>query len=99
MPSPFGEGPPSEGRDSPLLVREDAVRMAAENKLRHADYMCLRQIRCEYHEGVLTLRGAVPTYHLKQIAQTLVCSLNGILEVNNRLEVGPAADSGSQRPR
>jgi osmotically-inducible protein OsmY len=91
MSVPFGQGQPSKGRHSPVLAREDAVRTAAEATLRHADYLPLRRIRCEYHEGVLTLRGSVPTYHLKQIAQTLVCSLNGILEVNNRLEVGPAA--------
>ncbi len=97
MSSPFGQRQPSEGRESPLLAREDAVRFAAEAKLRHADYWPLRRIRCEYHEGVLTLRGEVPSYHLKQVAQTLVASLNGILEVNNRLEVSSAADGESHR--
>lgn len=88
----FGQGQPSKGRQPPVLAREDAIRTAAETKLRQASYRPLRQVRCEFHEGVLTLRGRVPTYHLKQMAQTLIGSLDGILEVSNRLEVGPDAD-------
>jgi osmotically-inducible protein OsmY len=55
-------------------------------------------VKCDYHEGVLTLRGWVPTYHQKQVAQTLVQSLAGVLEVKNRLEVMPASGS-PRKPR
>jgi BON domain len=33
------------------------------------------------------LRGAVPSYYLKQIAQELVRDLDGVLLVNNQIKV------------
>jgi len=98
MSMSFGKGQPSKGHHALLLAREEAVRAAAEARLRQAEYLPLRQIRCEFHEGVLTLRGWVPTYYLKQLAQTLVGSLDGILELNNRLEVGSARDGAPPSP-
>jgi osmotically-inducible protein OsmY len=47
----------------------------------------LHLISCEFHEGVLTLRGRVSTFYLKQVAQEMIRRLDGAGEVNNRLEV------------
>ncbi|MGO9115872.1 MAG: BON domain-containing protein [Thermoguttaceae bacterium] len=44
-------------------------------------------VACEFHEGVLALRGRVPSFYLKQMAQTLIRGLDGVGEINNRLEV------------
>jgi osmotically-inducible protein OsmY len=47
----------------------------------------LRFISCEFSEGAITLQGRVPNYYLKQVAQTLVRQIDGVLVVNNRLDV------------
>jgi len=79
-----------------LLVEEQAigpskekmaVQAAAQSCLRGSGYHELHLISCEFHQGVLTLRGHVSTFHLKQLAQTLIRELDGVGEINNRLEV------------
>ena len=69
----------------------------AEARLQEAPYHDLRQAPGEAREGVLTLRGRVPTYYLKQIAQTLVFSLEGVSDLRNELDVGPCGN-GLERP-
>jgi len=64
----------------------------AENRLRHSGYLELRNVFCDFHEGVLSIWGRVPSYHLKQLAQAIVSELEGILELNNQLEVVQSGD-------
>ena len=54
---------------------------------RRSGYHELHLVSCEFHEGILTLRGRVSSFHLKQVAQELVRQMDGAEEVNNRLEV------------
>jgi osmotically-inducible protein OsmY len=49
--------------------------------------MELRRLACDFHEGVLTLHGRVSSFYLKQVAQTLVRDLPGVLQVINDLDV------------
>ena len=63
------------------------VQAKAQSRLRKSGYHQLQHISCEFHEGVLTLRGRVSSFYLKQVAQTLINQLDGVGEVNNRLEV------------
>ena len=63
------------------------VQAQAQSRLRKSGYHQLQLISCEFHKGVLTLRGRVSSFYLKQVAQTLVNQLDGVAEVNNRLEV------------
>jgi hypothetical protein len=71
----------------------------AEERLRHSEYFELRNISCDFHEGVLTLQGRVPSYHLKQLAQSLLCELGGILKLNNQLEVVSSREARQSNPR
>jgi osmotically-inducible protein OsmY len=64
-----------------------AIEAEARSRLQTSGYPQLRKVSCEFHEGVLTLQGQVSTFHLKQIAQTLVRRLEGVGEINNGLEV------------
>ena len=64
-----------------------AIADAAERRLRGSSYNAVRHVKCEFREGILTLHGSVPSYYLKQIAQTLVCDTEGIAEVRNWLHV------------
>jgi len=68
-------------------AKKPLVQAEAQSRLRKSHYHELRFVSCEFHEGVLTLRGRVSSYHLKQLAQELIRRLDGAEEVNNRLEV------------
>ncbi len=87
MPSP---DPPSavqpDDRDTSLaeaIVIEDL----AEARLRRGPYSALGDVRCDYRDGVLTLRGRLSFQHHKQVAQELVAGVLGVREVVNRIEV------------
>ena len=78
--------PPQEQEVGPSQERPP-IQAEAQSRLRKSHYHELRFVSCEFHEGVLTLRGRVSSYHLKQLAQELIRRLDGAEEVNNRLEV------------
>lgn len=59
----------------------------ARERLASSSYPSLRTLRCYFHEGVLTLRGCVPNYHLRQVAWKLVGELPGVEEFVDRVEV------------
>ena len=63
------------------------VQAEAQSHLRKSGYHELHLVSCDFHEGVLTLRGRVSRFYLKQVAQTLILRLDGVGEINNRLEV------------
>jgi len=69
----------------PALAPEVAER--AESQLRRNSYVALKNISCAYQEGVLTLRGCLPSYYLKQVAQTTVSRLPGVERIVNQIEV------------
>jgi osmotically-inducible protein OsmY len=60
----------------------------AERRLRSNPYLALKNVSCDSLDGgVLILRGCVPSYYLKQIAQQAVASLDGIERIDNQIEV------------
>ena len=86
---------PSQEQEAGLSQQRPAVQGEAQSQLRKSGYYELHVVSCDFHEGVLTLRGRVSSFHLKQVAQELMRQLDGAEEVNNRLEV--VAPSGSPR--
>ncbi|MDA1231720.1 MAG: BON domain-containing protein [Planctomycetota bacterium] len=50
-------------------------------------YMPLRNVTVVNVEGLVILRGRVPTYYLKQMCQSVAMSVNGVHEVRNEVEV------------
>lgn len=68
---------------------EDVVTVAAQARLMRSPYLELHHVLCEFHEGVLTLRGCVSRYYLKQVAQNAVRRLDGVAEIDNQLDVAP----------
>ena len=81
-----------DDRSPPRDVRRP-IAAAAKADLRLSPYPELWRVTCEYHEGILTLRGRVSSYYMKQIAQTIVQHVDGVERVVNRVEVvqGPLA--------
>jgi osmotically-inducible protein OsmY len=63
------------------LLREARQRLAA------SPYRCLRNIECECEGDVVLIRGELPSYFFKQLAQELLRELNGCSAVENRTEV------------
>ena len=66
---------------------KEMVEAKARSRLRRSYHEQVQRVFCEFHEGVLTLRGRVSSYYLKQIVQTLVLEMDGVVELNNRVEV------------
>ena len=57
----------------------------------------LREVLCdEGDEGILRLRGRLPSQYLRQVAQSVVLSLDGVRGVQNLIEVGELRDSESR---
>ena len=52
--------------------------------------------RASSTKGFLRCVGRVSTFYLKQVAQTLIRNLDGVGEINNRLEVAPAPDDNME---
>jgi hypothetical protein len=41
----------------------------------------------EYREEVLIVRGLVPSFYLKQVLQTALIELDGVVQIDNRVDV------------
>ena len=70
-------------------ARRSMTSVLAESRLQASPYLSLRNIVCDFHEGLLILRGCLPTYYLKQQAQTAVAHVDGVGQVVNLIEVCP----------
>jgi len=77
-----------EGAEVALLPdSRDEVVEQAETRLRNSPYLALRMVSCETRNGMLVLRGSLPTYYLKQLAQATVAGTPGTPPVLNEIEV------------
>jgi osmotically-inducible protein OsmY len=61
--------------------------------LMESKYAALAFIGCEVHQSHVILRGSVPSYHLKQLAQVFAQRVDGVGRIDNRLKV-----QGASRP-
>jgi osmotically-inducible protein OsmY len=81
-------GPLTEKGNAPRpTANTPGIAEGAEIRLRGNSYLALKNVSCEYHEGILTLRGCLPSYYLKQMAQTAVARLDGVQRIVNEIEV------------
>jgi hypothetical protein len=85
--------PPLDGVDREWSTgrHQHAIERAAQAALRRSDYFAIRDVECEYDDGVLTMRGRLPSFFLKQMAQSAVAHrLRGSsVIIDNQLEVTP----------
>jgi osmotically-inducible protein OsmY len=82
-----------ESLDRPERDREGCgppINKWAEDRLSNSRYSALGRVACSYRDGVLMLRGFLPSHYLKQVAQELVCQIEGVDAVVNRIEVKAA---------
>ena len=73
----------------PELPEYEGLVASARHELRQSAYPPLRHLQCDWAERSLVLSGAVRSYFLKQMAQTLVARLSPGVPVENRVEVTP----------
>jgi osmotically-inducible protein OsmY len=78
---------PIEEQHLGISKERPVVQPEAQSRLRNSGYHELYLVSCDFHEGVLTLRGRVSSFYLKQVAQELIRRLDGVGEVNNHLVV------------
>ena len=74
------------------------VASLATRRLEETGLRILSAVLCDFHEGVLILRGRVPSYYMKQIAQTAVRGLTQVQRIDNRLEVDSHWPTQERRP-
>ena len=55
--------------------------------LKASGYRALSAVACHYHEGVVVLRGRVPSFYMKQVAQAQASKIPGVDVIANRLRV------------
>jgi hypothetical protein len=71
----------------PLLTEPSNLSDRAEGLIRGNAYLALKNVSCDFRDGVLTLRGCLPSYYLKQVAQTTVVGLEGVDRIVNLIQV------------
>lgn len=64
------------------------IAETANECLQNSPYRALRQIMCECDQGVLLLRGRLPSFYHKQLAQEAVARVGGVNQVINEIVVG-----------
>ena len=72
---------------SPNDSSSNEIVMVAAQRLRSCNGLGLKRLQCEICSGHLVLHGEVRSYYLKQLAQEILRSLNGIHRIVNELEV------------
>jgi len=80
-----------DGRTFKVMAPPKETRATAEAivqaRFQRSPYLPLQRITCCLDDRVLVLRGRVPTYYLKQLAQTIGSTLGGVRQIVNELHV------------
>jgi hypothetical protein len=78
--------------DTHSFAPQPGIQAVAEGALRSGPYPALKNLSCDYRGGVLVLRGCLPSYYLKQIAQEVVAhQVKGVGRLENQIQVVQAA--------
>jgi osmotically-inducible protein OsmY len=95
--------PKNERSSEPFLApcrvveRPLGIDELAESRLRSNSYLALKNVSCELSHGRLVLRGCLPSYYLKQVAQEVVAVVAGSTPVVNQISVLDVQPAGCRR--
>jgi hypothetical protein len=82
------ERPAGTNGSSRAELRTRAIEDQAKAMLRSSPYRSVQYVLCEVRQQVVTLRGRVPSFYMKQIAQTVLRDLlSDGLVIDNQVEV------------
>jgi len=73
---------PASERGTDSLLRDAVIQ-----GLRRSGYRALSDVTCDVTDGVVSLSGVVPTFFMKQIAQTIILRMGTVERLANQLEV------------
>jgi len=74
------------------------IGRTAENRFRASGYLALRDVSCIATNGVAYLHGCLPTYYLKQLAQEIAATVEGVSLVVNKIDVKAPARKNHSAP-
>ena len=63
------------------------VAKLARDRLQRSPYTTVRNVSCHCEGGVVFLRGRLPSFYHKQLAQEALADLEGVTQVINETEV------------
>jgi osmotically-inducible protein OsmY len=63
------------------------ISRLVEVRLRETSHPPLVAVTCDFDDGTATLRGDVPSFYLKQLAQSIARQTNGVTHVVNQIRV------------
>lgn len=73
-------------------TRDAALAGQIRDRYWKSGYLALREITCTCRDGIVRLRGRLPSYYLKQVAQAIPLGMRQVRTVVNRIAVlAPAA--------
>jgi osmotically-inducible protein OsmY len=70
-----------------VLTNDQRIATALRDRIQQSPYLPIRQLTCEFREGVAILRGTVPTYFTRQVAITLALSVDSVEVLDDRIQV------------
>ena len=68
-------------------ISTNAPADEAKERIRSQPHLAFHRIWCEYDGGRLFLRGQVPNFYHKQLAQEAIVGMDGVDQVINDIEV------------
>jgi osmotically-inducible protein OsmY len=93
LPAPSA-APPGTNDQTTITVEQLAIR-----QLEQHSHFCTRAqtIHVTFHSGTLTLRGRLPSFYLKQLLQEAFRQVEGVKQIDNRVEVVCSNGLSSER--
>jgi hypothetical protein len=76
----------------PPAADPPSLGQRVEASLRGSGYLSLRGVVCDTRGDIIRLRGCLPTYYLKQLAQTIAAEVEGVRLIINRIIVSVSMD-------
>jgi osmotically-inducible protein OsmY len=74
---------PCRESDSPQQTLTNRVQQT----ISRSQHQTFRELAVGEENGAIILTGQLPSYYLKQMAQTIACSVDGVCRLENRVEV------------
>ena len=71
--------------------REDSIASKVLALLRSSSYPELRRLDCTVTNGVLAVRGRLPSFYLKQLALSVIANVAGLDRFDDGIEVPPVS--------
>lgn len=73
--------------DEILVMTDEVVLCMVRLTLHSSIYKELRHLKADCEGGCVTLQGDLPTYYLKQVAQSVIRTLAGVRDIDNNVNV------------